>query len=129
MTSTGTLLARVFTSRAQIPISGATVAITRRRPCGRHDLLATETTDQSGKSPPIRIETPPASDGQSPGGSTPFANVDLWIQAPGFEVQRVGNVPIFPGQQTVQLVELIPLPEYAVPSLQSESVQITPQNL
>ena len=129
MTSYGTILVQVFTSRAQIPIQGATVAFTQKAADGRHRLLAARVTDQSGRTTPLEISTPDSSVGLSPGHGTPFALLDLWVQAPGYELFQAEDVQIFPGTQTVQEVSLLPLPEFAPPDTVGESVHITPQNL
>ena len=53
----------------------------------------------------------------------------MWAVAEGYEMIQVEDVQIFPGTETVQNLELIPLPELANPSGRTEVVQITPQNL
>ena len=129
MTSYGTILVQVFTSRAQIPIQGATVAFTQNTEDGRHRLLAVRVTDQSGKTTPLEVSTPDSSVGLSPGHGIPFALLDLWVQAPGYEIFQAEDVQVFPGTQTVQEVSLLPLPEFAPQDTVGESVHITPQNL
>lgn len=129
MTSHGTLITHVYTSRAQLPIQGATVAITQKSTGGRHTLLATRISDSSGKTTPIPISTPDAGTGLSPGGAVPFTQVDLWVEAPGYEIQTIQDIQVFPGTETVQELELIPLPEMALSGSRSENVLITPQNL
>ena len=129
MASTGTLTTRIYTSRAQIPVPGATLAVTQMGPNGRHTLLAVRVADESGRTAPIEIQTPDTSAGLSPGGVTPFALVDLWIDAAGFELMRVNDVQVFPGSITVQNVDLIPLVEHGSPATRTEAVQVTPQNL
>ena len=129
MESSGTLITRVYTSRAQIPVPGATVAVTQKSENGRHHLLAIRISDSSGKTTPIPVGTPMLSAGQSPGGATPFAPVDLWVSAPGYEVLTVEDIQVFPGTETIQTLELIPLPEMAIPGSRGETVSTTPQNL
>lgn len=129
MASIGTLITRVYTSRAEIPIQGATVAVTQKSTNGRHQLLATRLSNSSGKTTPIQINTPNLSAGLSPGNQTPFTLVDLWVEAPGYEIITIQDIQVFPGVETVQELELIPLPEMAIPGSRSEQVQITPQNL
>jgi len=129
LASIGTLITRVYTSRAEIPVQGATVALTQKAAAGRHTLLATRVSNSSGKTSPIQIDTPNLSAGLSPGTQTPFALVDLWVEAPGYEILTVQDIQVFPNVETVQELELIPLPEMAIPGSRSEQVQITPQNL
>ena len=110
MEAVGTILTRVFTSRAEIPVSGATVAFTQRGKEGRHILLAVRTTDGSGRTAPVQVATPDASASENPGTVEPFAVCDIWAESPGYELLVVENVQVFPGPQTLQELELFPLP-------------------
>ena len=129
MEEIGTILTRVYTSRAQIPVGGATVAFTQRGNEGRHILLAVRVTDENGRTAPGRVATPNASASESPGTAHPFAVCDIWAESPGYELLVVENVQIFPGTQTLQELELIPLPENTATLLPEEPVNIPPQNL
>lgn len=129
MEAYGTILVQVFTSRAQIPVQGATVAFTQPGEEGRHTLLAVRLTDQSGKTAPLQLPTPGLEAGLHPDSGVPFTLVDLWVHASGYELFRAEDVQIFPDTQTVQEVMLIPLPEFAPSNTVSETVHITPQNL
>ena len=127
--ASGTIITRVYTSQAQLPISNATVAFTQKAAGGKHRLLGVRITDQSGKTAPITIETPTQGGGTEPGTLQPFAQCDIWIQSPGFETLLVQDVQIFPGTTTVQDVMLVPLPEQAPSCTWSNSFQIAPQDL
>lgn len=129
MAATGTILTRVFTSQAQIPVAGATVAFTQRSTEGHHTLLALRVTDANGRTAPVQVETPDASASESPGTVTPFAVCDIWAESPGYELLVVENVQIFAGTQTLQELELIPLPEQSLPLLPEAPVNVPPQNL
>lgn len=129
MESFGTILTRVYTSRAQIPVQGATVAFTQRGQEGRHVLLAVRITDANGRTSPVRAATPSASASESPGTADPFAVCDIWAESPGYELLVVENVQIFPNTQTLQELELIPLPEHTDALLPESPVNIPPQNL
>ena len=129
ISSYGSILVQVYTSKAQIPVAGATVAFTAGGDGIRRRLLAVRVTDQSGRTAPLELSTPAASMGMAPGGQVPFALVDIWVRAQGYELFRAQGVQIFPGTRTVQEAMLLPLPEYAPPGTQSETVQTTPQNL
>lgn len=108
MSATGYLSVRVFTSSAQLPISGATVSVTQKTEGGDR-LLATRITDESGKIPPSAIPTPPVTESQVPGNAQPFAAVDVTVDTPGYERILVEDAQIFPGILTVQDLELIPI--------------------
>src|SRR5699024_9042733 len=116
-------------SRAQIPVAGATVAFTQRGTEGRHTLLALRVTDANGRTTPVQVETPDASASESPGTVTPFAVCDIWAETPGYELLVVENVQIFAGTQTLQELELIPLPEQSATLLPEDPVNVPPQNL
>jgi len=107
----GILNARLYTSRAQLPIRGATVAVTQTLPDGHQSLLAVRITDESGQIDPVRIPTPATSEGTSPGGERPYALCDLWADAAGYKTVIVRDIQIFPGTETMQELELTPLPE------------------
>lgn len=129
MAATGTILTRVFTSQAQIPVAGATVAFTQRGTEGHHTLLALRVTDANGRTAPVQVDTPNASASESPGTVTPFAVCDIWAESPGYELLVVENVQIFAGTQTLQELELIPLPEQSLTLLPEMPVNVPPQNL
>ena len=120
MASIGTIVTRVYTSRAQLPVPGATVAVTQRAGGGRHTLLALRVTDENGRTAPIRVATPEPSASESPGTESPFA---------GYEMLLVENVQVFPNTETLQELELIPLPEQTSSSTRGEIVDIPPQDL
>ena len=129
MAATGTILTRVFTSQAQIPVAGATVAFTQRGTEGHHTLLALRVTDANGRTAPVQVDTPDASASESPGTVTPFAVCDIWAESPGYELLVVENVQIFAGTQTLQELGLIPLPEQSLTLLLETPVNVPPQNL
>ena len=129
MESVGTILTRVYTSRAQLPVEGATVAFLRRDAGGKRTLLAVRVTDRSGRTAPVEVPTPALSASEAPGGGQPFAVCDIWAEAPGYELQAVDNVQIFPGTQTLQELELVPLPERAPAGTIQTPVDIPPQSL
>ena len=129
MAEYGTVTVRVFTSRAQIPLEGATVAVTQKRPGGRHSLLSIQIADENGKTAPVTIPAPPAAGSESPGTSAPFAVCDVWADHPDYELLVAEDVQVFPGVETLQNMELIPLPEHTAPRDAVDQVRITPQPL
>ncbi len=123
MASVGTIMLRVYTSRAQLPVPGATVAVTQKSGGGRH------TTDENGRIAPVRVATPDPAASESPGTPHPFASCDVWVEAPGYEMLYLENMQVFPNTETLQEVDLIPLPEQAPPASRGETVNVTPQEL
>lgn len=107
MAATGLLTVRVYTSNAELPISGATVHVTQKTEKG-DQLLATRITDESGKTTPIIIATPDRSESLTPGAAAPFTNVDITVDEPNYERALIENVQIFAGILTQQNLELLP---------------------
>lgn len=110
MAQTGTLGVRVFASRAQLPVEGATVVITQKTGNGKNRVLSLQETDRNGSIRPITVTTPNVGESTSPNGrARPFARCDIWVEHEGYEVLVVEDVQIFPGQMSLQQVELNPL--------------------
>ena len=133
MQATGTLSVRVFTSRAQIPLEGATVVVAAPGEEGKWKLLSIQNTDSSGLIHPVTIDAPALGESTSPGGlpgnGAPFALCDVWAEQPGYAMLQVENVQIFPGVETVQNMELIPLPQGLCSLQQRDERDIPAQNL
>ena len=111
MSSQGTILARVYTSGAQLPLSGVPVRFAQVLPDGRRQLLAQLFTNASGLTPSLSIETPDRAESLQPGGALqPYALVDIRAETPGYKPVEASAVQVFPGVETVQLLQLIPLP-------------------
>ena len=127
---TGELVVRVYASAAQLPLEGATVVVTKKEENGKFSLISLQKTDRSGMTDPINIPTPDAIDStqQNPPES-PFQYCDVWAEHPGFLVQRVEGVQIFPKVTTRQDMELIPLGEGEHPLGYVDTRDISPQNL
>ena len=115
MQATGTLSVRVYTSQAQIPLEGATVVVAAPGAEGKYQLLSLQNTDSSGLIRPVTIDAPAPGESTSPGGlpgdGAPFALCDVWAEQPGYVMLQMEDVQIFPGVETVQDMELIPLPQ------------------
>ena len=132
MEETGTLLVRVYTSQAQIPVEGTTVAVTGREQEGKRELISLQVTDSSGTIRPVRIPTPAAIDSTQPDppeGTVPFASCDVWAEHPGFAALRMEGVQVFSGVETLQNMELVPLIQGESSLDRQGSNVTTPQNL
>lgn len=130
MDGIGRLNVKVYTSLAQIPVSGATVVVTGKGEQGKRKLLSVQTTDRSGNVKPITVNTPAAQESTSPGnGETPYTVCDVWAEHPGFAILLVEGVQVFSGVDTFQGMELNPLSE-GKSSLNTTDVREIPsQNL
>lgn len=128
---TGKLVVRVYATEAQLPLEGATVVVTCWNSNGKYELVSLQKTDRSGMIDPVTIKTPAANDStiESINGPIPFSRCDVWAEHPGFLVQRVDGVQIFPGVTTRQDMELLPLGEGEHALGYIDSRDITAQNL
>lgn len=128
MASQGSVIARVYTSDAFIPLRGVPVTFTLVLPDGSRQLLAVRRTDSSGLTEPLSIETPDASESLTPGVSVrPYATVDISADAPGYGTFEARGVQIFPGVETIQGLQLRPRP--VSPGSYGETVENGSQNL
>ena len=129
-TSYGQLHVRVYTSQAELPVEGATVAVTQKKQNGKLELLTVQVTNSSGIIRPIDIETPVLQDSTQPfPGELPFTVCDVWAEHPAYATLLVEGVQIFPGVATIQPMELLPLSEGQNSLNQTDLHEIPPQSL
>lgn len=131
MQETGSLRVRVFTSRAQLPIEGASVILSGPVVDGRRELLSVQRTDSSGVAGRITLDTPDLSLSQDPGNAVPFASYTLVVEHPGYYMAVFEGIQVFSGIETVQDVSLNPLPQPIQPEDgdADNPVVVTPQTL
>ena len=126
----GTIVARVFTSNAMLPLSGASVAITRRSADGRTELVAFRITNYDGLTEPVEIDTPEL-DGStlSSSGTQPYARIDLAVDLPGYDRILVTGAQVFTDTQTVQELMLLPTPSLPEQYDRTQTIAIPAQAL
>ena len=107
MSSFGTLGVRVYTSRAQLPVEGAAVVFSRMEN-GKRRVLGVERSDSSGKVKPLTVPTPKRTDSESPGTVRPYAQVDVWVEHPEFELLVVEGAQVFAGVESLLELQLDP---------------------
>lgn len=131
MKDTGTLIVQVTTSRARLPVEGATVVVTARDANGKHKLISMMQTDESGLSGPVQLQVPISDDGgRTPGGPTPYSMYSLWVEHPNYQIEFVDNFQVFPEIESVQQISLIPLNGAEDNGAQiNDSINATSQNL
>ena len=129
MPQTGSLTVRVFTSQAQLPVSGATVIISSKDENGRHKVYSIQTTDSSGATQPFQLETPDRILSETPNGAAPFSDYSLVVEHPEYYLATFEKLQVFPGVETVQNVPLTPLPQPSAGQDSAEPVIVTPQPL
>ncbi len=106
----GTLIVQTQGAAEAIPIAGATVVVRLAREDGASDLFRILTTDESGLTSPIRIETPAPAESLSPGGKKPYTEISTEVTALGYYSIVNTGIPIYPGITSIQPVRMIPLP-------------------
>ena len=129
MPQTGSLVVRVYTSQAQLPVSGATVIISSPAGDGRRRVYSIQTTNDSGGTSPIQLEAPDLSHSESPGGTAPFSDYSLVVEHPEYYLATFEQLQVFPGIETVQNVPLVPLPQPSGDDVTAVPVVVTPQPL
>ena len=126
LSATGYIQARAFMSRAQIPLEGVAVMVTR--PDGTAISMAL--TDRSGLIPPIAITVPDLSASQSPDtGIVPYTSVNIYARLEDFEQIEAEDVQVFADTVTYQELEMIPLSELPDQWTRAEIFKTPPQNL
>ncbi len=130
MDGIGRLDVRVYTSRAQIPVEGATVAVTSAGENGKRKLWSIQSTNRSGEIKTVEIKAPAASLSMQPGEvRQPYTLCDVWAEHPGFASLVVEGVQVFAGIDTFQGMELSPLAEGTSSLTTTDVREISRQNL
>ena len=132
MSQSGQIVARVYISQMTIPIVGANVFIHKLTADDKKtQLIAMRTTTQNGESEPVIIDTPDEAESQTPreaGEENPFASVNIFIEAPGFQSVLIHDAQVFSKNITVQNVEMVPLAEPQIREADVVTdVYVTPQ--
>ena len=125
MPATGYIQVKAYTSRAQLPVEDAAIAVVDSQ--GR--LLGLRTTNSSGQTTPIRLEVPDRSQSQSPGNGKPFVTVNLYARADGYEQVLARGIQVFADTTTTQELRFIPLAELPGSWNRLEVFDTPPQNL
>lgn len=126
----GSVVARVYTSDAKIPVQGATVIFTKIAEDGQRELLAVRLTNYDGYTDPIFVDAPPLADSRN---YSPDANayniINITAEEANYGRILVRNAQVFPDTETVQEFMLIPSPMLPEQFGQTEVFVIPPQNL
>jgi len=128
MPSQGSVVARVYTSDAILPLYNVPVVFYQDTPEGAKTLLAVRRTNSSGLTEPLYIATPDIEQSLSPNGTIrPYATVNIRVSLPGYGALSATDVQIFPGVLTFQDFQLFPVSP--LDHTFSTTVQEIPQNL
>lgn len=126
---TGFLKVQTVTSRAEIPVAGATVTVSTVRPGRGRELLSVQRTDESGMTDMISIPTPDLDNSLTPDQPQGWTDVQVAASQPNYDGIVIRDVQIFPGVTTLQ--ELILVPRGGLPTDlgETEDIIIPPQDL
>lgn len=128
MSSQGSVIGRVYTSDAYLPLYDVPVIFFQSTPDGSNTLLAIRRTDASGLTAPLYIETPDTEQSLLPGSPIrPYTTINISVSVPGYRALTAEGVQIFPGIQTIQDLQLLPVSPLEHGT--SATVQEQPQNL
>ena len=107
----GSIVTRVYTSDAYLPLREVPVVYTKNEENGAQKLLSIQITDSSGLTAPFYIETPDLSKSLSPNETTrPYELINIFVSYPGYNAATAEGVQIFPDTQTIQGFQLSPVP-------------------
>lgn len=128
MAETGTLSAQTFVAGMAVPLENVSVTVTA--PDGEHsELIAFRTTDEDGLTDAIPLTAPELQLSLAPTEERPFATINVQFDHPSYYTALVRNAQIFPGERSIQMMEMLPLEENAPEDERGFSYTVTPQNL
>lgn len=124
----GTIIAQLYTAREALPLENVSVTITMNQN-GREELIGYRETDADGKTSPVELETPDREASTSPQPGQPFAACNIRIMQDEYYAAMILDAEVFADEESIQYLELIPLPENAPGDAAGLVYRITPPNL
>ena len=126
MPATGDIPVRAYPSTAQFPIEDVAITVTATD----GTAIAMRLTDRNGLISPIEIPVPDRVESLQPNPpERPFAIVNLYARARGYEQIEAENLQVFADTTTYQNLEIIPLAELPASWDQTVIFNTPPQNL
>ncbi len=126
---TGFLKVQTVTSRAELPVAGATVTVSRLGVDGSRELLSLQRSDESGMTASIPIQTPELDNSLRPDQAQGWTDVQVGGSHPNFDGIVVRDVQIFPGVTTLQKLVLVPRGGLPTDLGKTENITIPDQGL
>lgn len=121
---TGQLLISIRSQTGQVPIEGATIRLSYT---GQPDsVLETLSTNSSGQTETVTLDTPPLEYSMEPEQNQPYSEYTIQVTAPGYEPVNVSGIELLSGEEALQDVVLTPLEET---NEASERIVIGPHTL
>ncbi len=112
MATTGFLQLQVVVADAGDPVPNAQVLLTNR---GEATPIIELSTDSSGRTPVIELNTPPLPYSLAPDNPRPYAEYDCYVNVEGFQPVRVEGIQILPVSTAFQAITLRPSIVYRRP--------------
>ena len=126
---TGFLKVQTVTSRAELPVAGATVTVSRLGVDGSRELLRVQRTDESGMTELISVPTPDRANSLTPDQARGWTDVQIAASHPDFDGVVSRDVQIFPGVTTLQKLVLVPRGGLPTDLGKTENITIPDQGL
>lgn len=126
---TGFLKVQTVTSRAEIPVAGATVTVSTVRPGRGRELLSVQRTDESGMTDIISIPTPDVANSLTPDQPQGWTDVQVAASQPNYDGVVIRDVQIFPGITTLQELNMVPRGGMPTDMGETEDITIPSQDL
>lgn len=101
---TGTLRTEVVSTTDNLPIEGARIQISYSGDPTQQ--IEEVSTDESGMSEAITLNTPPIEYSMSPGENQPFSQYTIQVSAPGYRPFTVSGIQVLPEELSLQRVRL-----------------------
>ncbi|MBQ9510476.1 MAG: hypothetical protein IJR55_02065 [Clostridia bacterium] len=131
MANYGKLIVQAVAAQSAYPVPDALVLVREATDNGMR-LIASLRTDEDGLTDPLEIEAPPESQSLSPGLGKAYTAVNIEVQADGFMTDVKQNAQIYSGVTSLQIVNLIPLPDsdrMRYPSIMENVTESSPPEL
>lgn len=92
--ATGGFQARLLVGQSYVPIDNGKITITSTNEEGSTTKEATLSTDSSGLTSVIEVDTPPLANSQSPTGGNPYSLLDVLVQVSGYQDILIKGVQV-----------------------------------
>lgn len=110
MAQYGKLIVQTVAAQSAYPVPDALVLVRQATDDGMK-LIASLRTDEDGLTEAIEIEAPSASQSLAPGLGKTYTSINIEVQADGFMTDVKQNAQIYSGVTSLQIINLIPLPD------------------
>ena len=120
----GTLQVHLFSQSTGNPIEGARITLSYTG--NPSQTLEEVTTDDSGNTESITLDTPPLEYSMEPNENQPYAEYTIQVQAPGYRDITISAIDVLPGEKAIQEVEM---EAQDAPGNQYEDIVIQPHTL